>query len=206
MKIFPRRIDFFEIFDKAIENAGRATGRLVELLKDFNHPEEKVKEIYEIEQEGDILTHDIMRKLNRTFITPIDREDIHALAARIDDIVDLIWGGVDRMVVFRIKEPTTEVIHIATELHATVEFIKKAMKDLEAKDYDHVKEHCIEINRMENRIDRIYKNALGELFDDFKDDPALIIKWKDIYEHFEDASDKCEDVANILEGIVLKHA
>lgn len=206
MKIFPRRIDFFEIFDKAVENAGRATGRLVELLKDFNNAEEKVKEIYEIEQEGDILTHDIMRKLNKTFITPIDREDIHALAARIDDIVDLIWGGVDRMVVFRIKEPTTEVIHIAEELHATVEFIKKAMKELEAKDYDHVKEHCIEINRMENRIDRIYKNALGELFDDFRDNPALIIKWKDIYEHFEDASDKCEDVANILESIVLKHA
>lgn len=206
MKIFPRRIDFFEIFDKAVENAGRATGRLVELLKDFNNAEEKVKEIYEIEQEGDILTHDIMRKLNRTFITPIDREDIHALAARIDDIVDLIWGGVDRMVVFRIKEPTTEVIHIAEELHATVEFIKKAMKELEAKDYDHVKEHCIEINRMENRIDRIYKNALGELFDDFKDNPALIIKWKDVYEHFEEAADKCEDVANILESIVLKHA
>jgi hypothetical protein len=84
--------------------------------------------------------------------------------------------------------------------------MKKAFKELEAKNWEHVKEHCIDINRMENQIDRIYRNALGELFDDFKDSPAMLIKWKDVYDHLEEASDKCEDVANILESIVLKHA
>jgi uncharacterized protein Yka (UPF0111/DUF47 family) len=206
MKIFPRKIDFFEIFNKCILNLTRTTAQLVDLMENFENVEDKVKQLYELEQEGDLLTHDIMRRLNQTFITPIDREDIHVLAARIDDVIDMIWGGVDRMAVFRINEPTKDAVHLAKELHATAEVIQKAMKELEAKDYDHVKEHCIEINRMENRIDRTFRNALGELFDDFADDPAMIIKWKDVYEHFEEAADKCEDVANILEGIVLKHA
>ena len=206
MKIFPKSVDFFEIFDKAADNVLRATSQLVDLMEDFTDAERKVKELYETEQEGDMLTHDIMRKLNQTFITPIDREDIQALAATIDDIVDLIWGGVDKMIVFRIEEPTKDAIHLAKDLHTTAEVVKKAMKELKAKNYDHVKEHCIEINRMENRIDRTFRNALGELFDDFKDDPLMIIKWKDIYEHFENSADKCEDVADILEGIVLKHA
>jgi predicted phosphate transport protein (TIGR00153 family) len=206
MKIFPRKIDFFEIFNKCISNLVRTTAQLVDLMENFENVEDKVKQLYELEQEGDLLTHDIMRRLNQTFITPIDREDIHVLAARIDDIVDMIWGGVDRMAVFRIDKPTKDAVHLARELHTTAEVIQKAMKELEAKDYDHVKEHCIEINRMENRIDRTFRNALGELFDDFADNPALIIKWKDVYEHFEEAADKCEDVANILEGIVLKHA
>lgn len=206
MKIFPRKIDFFEIFNKCIVNLTRTTAQLVDLMENFENVEDKVKQLYEYEQEGDMLTHDIMRRLNQTFITPIDREDIHVLASRIDDIIDMIWGAVDRMAVFRIEKPTKEAIHLAKELHATTEVIQKAMKELEAKDYDRVKEHCIEINRMENRIDRIFRNALGELFDDFADDPAMIIKWKDVYEHFEEAADKCEDVANILEGIVLKNA
>jgi predicted phosphate transport protein (TIGR00153 family) len=206
MGIFPRKIDFFEYFDKAAENANNAALRLVELVENFEDAENKVKEIYEIEQEGDLLTHDIMRKLNQTFITPIDREDLHSLGARIDDVVDLIWGAVDRMIVFRIEEPTKDSLHLARALHDTTKVIQKAFKELKVKDWDHIKEHCIEINRMENQIDRIYRNALGELFDDFKDDPTTLIKWKDVYDHLEEAADKCEDVANILEGIVLKHA
>lgn len=206
MKIFPRGIDFFEIFDKCIVNVNRTTAVLVDLMEDFTNVEEKVKQIYEYEQEGDLLTHDIMRTLNKTFITPIDREDIHALASRIDDVVDLIWGGVDKMIVFKIDKPTNEAIHLARGLRETAEVMQKAIKELKAKNYDRVKEHCIEINRMENRIDRTFRNALGELFDDFAENPSLIIKWKDIYEHFEDAADRCEDVANILESIVLKHA
>ena len=196
----------FTFLIECILNLTRTTAQLVDLMENFENVEDKVKKLYELEQEGDMLTHDIMRRLNQTFITPIDREDIHVLAARIDDIIDMIWGGVDRMAVFRIDKPTKDAVHLARELHTTAEVIQKAMKELEAKDYDRVKEHCIEINRMENRIDRTFRNALGELFDDFADDPALIIKWKDVYEHFEEAADKCEDVANILEGIVLKNA
>ena len=206
MGFFPRQIDFFEIFDRAIMNLTKAAALLVGLMEDFGDLEQKVKQIYEAEQEGDLLTHDVMRNLNKTFLTPIDREDIHALASRIDDVLDLIWGAVDRLMVFDIKEPTKAAIYLARDLHMTTEVMQKAFKELRAKDYAHVQEHCIEINRMENRIDRTYRDALGALFQDFSDDPLLIIKWKDVYQHLEDASDRCEDVANILESIVLKHA
>ncbi|MCL4475378.1 MAG: DUF47 family protein [Nitrospirae bacterium] len=205
MRIFPKEIDFFEIFDKAASNLTKATSLLVSLMENFDNLEARAKEIYEVEQDGDMLTHDIMKKLNRTFITPIDREDIHALASRMDDILDLVWGGVDRMIVFRIAEPTQEAVELAKDLHRTTEVLQKTIKELRAKNYSHVQEHCIEINRLENRIDRTFRDALGKLFDDIKD-PLLIIKWKEIYEHLEDASDRCEDVANVLEGIVLKNA
>jgi len=205
MRLFPKEIDFFEIFDKAASNLTKATSLLVSLMENFDNLEARAKEIYEVEQDGDMLTHDIMKKLNRTFITPIDREDIHALASRMDDILDLVWGGVDRMIVFKITGPTKEAIELAKELHRTTEVVQKTMKELRAKNYSHIQEHCIEINRLENRVDRIFRDALGALFDDMKD-PLLIIKWKEIYEHLEDASDRCEDVANVLEGIVLKNA
>ena len=206
MRLFPKKIDFFEFFDKAVTNLCKGTDLLVSLMEDFTDVENKVKQIYEIEQEGDILTHDIMRQLNQTFITPIDREDIQQLATSLDDILDHIWAAVDKLVVFKIEKPTPDSIHLVKELQETAEVIRKAMKELRAKDYDRVKEHCIEINRLENKVDRTFRNALGELFDDYKDDVAMIIKWKNLYEHFEDAADKCEDVANILETIVLKHA
>ncbi len=205
MRIFPKEIDFFEIFDKAASNLTKATSLLVSLMENFDNLEARAKEIYEVEQDGDMLTHDIMKKLNRTFITPIDREDIHALASRMDDILDLVWGGVDRMIVFKITEPTPEAVELAKDLNQTTEVLQKTIKELRAKNYSHVQEHCIEINRLENRIDRTFRDALGKLFDDMKD-PLLIIKWKEIYEHLEDASDRCEDVANVLEGIVLKNA
>jgi predicted phosphate transport protein (TIGR00153 family) len=205
MRIFPKEIDFFEIFDKAASNLTRATSLLVSLMENFDNLESRAKEIYEVEQDGDMLTHDIMKKLNRTFITPLDREDIHALASRMDDILDLIWGGVDRMIVFRISSPTPEAVELAKDLHQTTEVLQKTIRELRAKNYSHVQEHCIEINRLENRIDRTFRDALGKLFDDMKD-PLLIIKWKEIYEHLENASDRCEDVANVLEGIVLKNA
>lgn len=205
MRIFPKEIDFFEIFDKAAVNLTKATSVLVSLMENFDNIEAKAKEIYDAEQDGDMLTHDIMRKLNSSFVTPIDREDIHALASRMDDILDLVWGAVDRLVVFKITSPTKEAMEISVDLHRTTEVLQKTIRELRNKNYSHVQEHCIEINRLENRIDRTFRDALGALFDDFKD-PLLIIKWKEIYEHLENASDRCEDVANVLEGIVLKNA
>jgi predicted phosphate transport protein (TIGR00153 family) len=205
MKLFPKEIDFFEIFDKAASNLTKATSLLVSLMENFDNLEARAKEIYEVEQDGDMLTHDIMKKLNRTFITPIDREDIHALASRMDDILDLVWGGVDRMIVFKITQPTPQAVDLSKDLHQTTLVLQKTVGELRAKNYSHIQEHCIEINRLENRIDRTFRDALGNLFDEMKD-PLLIIKWKEIYEHLEDASDRCEDVANVLEGIVLKNA
>jgi hypothetical protein len=205
MKLFPKEIDFFEIFDRASLNLVKAAERLVSLMENFDNIEARAKEIYELEQEGDLLTHEIMKKLNKTFITPIDREDLHALAASLDDVLDLIWGAVDRMSVFKIKESTKEAVSMSKDLLATTEVMHKAIQKLKEKNYTHVQEYCIEINRLENRIDRDFRDALGALFDEVKD-PILIIKWKEIYEHLEDASDKCEDVANVIEAIVLKYA
>jgi len=208
MSIFPKKIDFFEILDKALDNVSKATNVLVDTFNNystFELFEKKAKVIYEFEQDGDMFTHDIMKELNKTFLTPIDREDIHALTARIDDVLDLIWAAVDRMVVYRIDKPTPEVISIAEDLQMIGDILKKAMKELRTKQYSHVQEHCIEINRLENRIDRKYRDALGKLVNS-QTDPVYIIKWKDIYQLFEDASDRAEDIANILEGIVLKHA
>jgi len=206
MRFFPKEIDFFEIFDTAAVNLTKAAALLVALMENFTDLERKTKEIYEVEQEGDILTHDIMKKLNKTFITPIDREDLHALASRLDDVLDLIWGATDRMSVFKLNESTAEATAMAKNLLMTAEVIHKAIHKLKEKNYSHMQEHCIEINRLENRMDRDFRDALAKLFDDFKDDPITIIKWKEIYEHLEDASDKCKDVANVLETIVLKHA
>jgi hypothetical protein len=205
MKIFPKSVDFFEIFDQAAENLEEAAVLLVELFEDFSRLEEIRQKIYDIEQKGDTLTHEVMRRLNKTFVTPIDREDIHALASRIDDVLDLIWGAVDRIKCFRIEEGTDEGLQIARALRTTTELIEKAIGNLRQKKYNFVHDNCIEINRLENDIDRIFRDALGKLFED-KADPLFIIRWKDIYEHLENASDRCEDVANILEGIVLKHA
>jgi uncharacterized protein Yka (UPF0111/DUF47 family) len=146
-----------------------------------------------------------MKSLNKTFITPIDREDLHALASRLDDILDLIWATADRLTVFKIQESTTWAVKMSKDLLITIEFVHKAITKLKEKNYSHVQEYCIEINKLENRIDRSFRDALAHLFNEIKD-PILIIKWKELYEHLEDASDKCEDVANVLEGIVLKHA
>ena len=208
MSLFPKSIDFYEIFDRALENLSRATNVYVDILTNFSTFEtfeKKAKAIYEFEQDGDMLTHDIMKELNQTFLTPIDREDIHALASRIDDVLDLLWAATDRMMVYKIDKPTSEAISIAEDLQMTTEILKKALRELRAKSYAHVQEHCIQINRLENRIDRKYRDALGKLLNGGHD-AVYIIKWKDIYELLEDASDRCEDIANILEGIVLKHA
>jgi predicted phosphate transport protein (TIGR00153 family) len=205
MRLFPKEIDFFEIFDRAASNIKKAAELLVMLTENFDNISQRAKEIYEVEQDGDMLTHDIMRMLNKTFVTPIDREDHHALASRLDDVLDLIWAAVDRMTVFKLTETTKEAIAMAQNLLMTAEVIQKAIKKLKEKNYSHVQEYCIEINRLENRMDRDFRDALGNLFENIKD-PILIIKWKEVYEHLEDASDRCEDVANIIEGIVLKHA
>jgi predicted phosphate transport protein (TIGR00153 family) len=205
MGFFPKEVDFFEILDRASLNITKASRLLVALMENFDGLEERAKEIYEVEQEGDILTHEIMKKLNKTFITPIDREDLHALASSLDDILDLIWGAVDRMVVFKVKEATKEALAMSKDILTTTEVIHKAIHKLKEKQYAHVQDYCIEINRLENVVDRDFRDALGKLFEEVKD-PIFIIKWKEIYEHLEDASDKCEDVANVLEAIVLKHA
>jgi uncharacterized protein Yka (UPF0111/DUF47 family) len=204
-KFLPKETDFFSMFEKASLNVNRAADLLVEMMEDLSLSEIKTKEIYEAEQEGDMLTHEVMRSLNKTFLTPVDREDIHALVNRLDDVIDLIWASADRAMLFKLSSPLPEAVDLSKTLHETTQFIMKAVGCLKDKKYSYIQEYCIEINRLENRGDRIFREALVKLFDTMKD-PILVIKWKDVYEMLEEANDTCEDVANILEGIVLKHA
>lgn len=205
MKLFPKSVDFFGTFELIATNISNAAEQFVSLLENIHEINARAKIIHEMEQDGDMLTHDVMKKLHKTFITPIDREDLYALASRLDDILDALWAAADRMTVFKLKESTKLATKMSKDLHETVELVHRAIKKLKAKNYSHVQEVCIEINKLENRIDRDFRDALAELFDEIKD-PILIIKWKEIYEHLEVASDRCEDVANILEAVVLKHA
>ena len=204
-KFFPKETDFFVMFDKAARNLNKGAVLLVEMMEDLSKAETKSKEIYEVEQEGDMLTHEVMRRLNKTFITPLDREDIHALISRIDDVLDLIWASADRATLFKIKDSTPEAVELSKCILSTTEVITKAVTSLKEKKYSYIQEYCIEINRLENAADKIFREALARLFENTKD-PILVIKWKNIYENLEDATDICEDVANILESIVLKHA
>ena len=205
MKLFPKSVDFFDTFELIATNISNAAEEFVELLENIHEINKRAKIIHEMEQDGDMFTHDVMKKLHKTFITPIDREDLYALASRLDDILDALWAAADRMTVFKLNESTKWSLTMAKDLHTTVELVHRAIKKLKAKNYSHVQDVCIEINKFENKIDRGFRDALAELFDEIKD-PILIIKWKEIYEHIEVASDRCEDVANILEAIVLKHA
>jgi len=205
MRVFTKKRDFFELFDEVAANITKAARILVAIMEHFTNLDNWAHEVHELEEEGDLLTHDIIKKLNKSFTAPIDREDIHALASRLDDILDFIWGTAQRLAVFKIKESTKEAVIMSKELLATVELVQKAIKKLKEKDYSKIQEYCVEINKFENKLDRDFRDALGHLFSEIKD-PILVIKWKEIYEHLEDASDKCEDVADILESIAIKNA
>jgi uncharacterized protein len=205
MGVFSKKLDFLELFDKVAANISRASSVLVAIMEHFTNLDNWAKEVHDLEEDGDLLTHDILKKLNKTNITPIDREDIHALASRLDDILDCIWGTAARLAIFKMKESSKEAVSMSKELLTTVELVHKAIKKLREKNYSQMQEYCIEINKLENKLDREFRAALGKLFDEVKD-PILVIKWKDIYEHLENASDKCEDVADILESIAMKNA
>ena len=193
------------MFEKAALNVNKSAIILLEMMEDLSIADIKAKEIYEAEQEGDMLTHEIMRKLNKTFLTPVDREDIHSLANNVDDVIDLVWAVADRTVLFKLDSAPPEAVELCKTLLETTEYISKAVGCLKDKKYSYIQEYCIEINSLENKGDRIFREALVQLFDNIKD-PILVIKWKEVYEHLEEAHDTCEDVANILESIVLKHA
>jgi len=205
MKFIRKNTDFFEIFDGMGKNLVQASTKLVALFEDFKDMESKIKEIHELEHDNDLLTHEVIRKLNQTFLTPIDREDIHSLASRMDDILDRMWGAAQRAHLFKLKESTKEAVALAKTLAVMVEVVYRTFRYLRDKKYSFIQDTCVEIHGLENQGDEIFRAALGSMFDDLKD-PILIIKWKEIYENLESATDRCEDVANIFESIVLKYA
>ena len=199
----PRDREFFDLFEEAGGNILRAAGLLEELLKDFPERNELARDILICEQDGDRITHDIIQRLNQTFVTPIDREDIYALASALDDVVDYTEEVADYLGLYKIEAPMEQAQALAHVLHAAARQISEAMPRLRGfKDISH---YTVEINRLENDGDRITREAIASLFDNGID-PMVVIRWKDIFERLEEAIDATEHVANILEGIVIKNS
>jgi predicted phosphate transport protein (TIGR00153 family) len=199
----PRDREFFDLFEEAGGNILRAAGLLEELLKDFPEHSELARDILICEQDGDRITHDIIQRLNQTFVTPIDRDDIYALASALDDVVDFTEEVADYLGLYKIEAPMDQAQDLAHVLHACARQISQAMPRLRGfKDISH---YTVEINRLENDGDRITREAIASLFDTGID-PMVVIRWKDIFERLEEAIDSCEHVANILEGIVIKNS
>jgi uncharacterized protein len=202
--LIPREVHFFDLFDQQSEHIIRAAALLHELVHNFADARAKVHLIKEIEHQGDLVTHEIVKRLNTTFITPIDREDIHDLATRLDDVLDYIEAASERLVVYRIKEPTSACRAMAEVIVKIATSMDRAIKCLRTMDAS-FHEHAVEVNRLENTADNLLRDSLAALFEE-QGDPIEVIKWKEIYETMEIVTDRCEDVANVIEGIILKMA
>ena len=201
--LIPKETAFFEMFQRAAHNMIEGSRLLKEMMEHFEDPIRQAARIKDVEHIGDTITHEIARKLNQTFITPIDREDIHGLASALDDILDLVEAVADRFVVFKIAEPSEPAVKLANVLHQASVAVGKGIDRL-GKPHADINEYCVVVNSLENEADRITRDAISTLFEVEKD-PIAVIKWKEIYENFEEGTDRCEDVANILERIALKH-
>jgi uncharacterized protein len=200
----PREDEYFVLFSLISSKIQDASNVLVEMTQDNTGKfEDYVKRIKYIEHECDELTHSLTTKLNKSFITPFDREDIYTLSVALDDVVDYIDAGSRAILMYDIREITEHCKHfakviqsLAIELHSAVSMIGKPVN---------MNHHIVEIHRLENEADDVYFRAIGELFHKTTD-PIELIKWKEVYEILEAATDRCESVANIIEGILLKHA
>ena len=202
----PREEKFFDLFEESARNLVRGAGLLAELIGKWENIEEKVREISELEHHGDNITHRIIAQLHATFVTPIDREDIAQLAERMDDVMDFTEGAAVAMLIYEVKRPTERAQELADILVRTTSEVSAALPRLRRRNQlNKIPEHCIEINRLENEADRVVRSALTELFHD-QVDLADVIKWREIYEHMETATDRCEDIANVLEGVMIKRA
>lgn len=206
VRFFPKEEKFFEYFSEASEQILAGIRLLREMMVDLSTAAESSKKIKEVEHEGDRITHETISKLHQTFITPIDREFIHSLITRMDDILDLIDSASERVFLYKITRSTDHALSLINTMERAITEVAKGVAGLrDLKKSKSILNTCIEIHSLENEGDRIFRLALSDLFNS-SFDPTEIIKWKDIYETFEDTIDKCEDVANILEGIVLENA
>src|SRR6187549_2103319 len=177
--------------------------RLLEEMLAADHPIwDKADEIKEVEHKCDFLTHEIIQRLNRTFVTPIDREDIHALARSLDDVMDAIDASASLVRLYRLTSVRYGARELAAVISASTHQVRLALEALEQN--KGLITHAVEINRLENEADRIHQQAVSRLFDD-ESDPLVVMKWKETLDVLEDATDRCEDVANVLEGVMVKH-
>lgn len=202
-RLLPRDREFFVLFREAGQNLHDASRMLVEMLRTWPDDSGMGREITRREHEGDRITHDVIRKLNSSVVTPIDREDLYALIARLDDVVDDIEEVSDLIALYKIEAPMEQAIALAEVLLLCCEQVAKALGSLQ--DFRDLPQYIVEVNRLENEGDRIFRNAVASLFETGVD-PMFVIRWKDIFNLLERAIDACENVANILENISVKNA
>jgi hypothetical protein len=206
LKIIPREDSFFDLLESSAKNVLAGARLLRDLVEDYRDVPGRFQKLQDAEHAGDQVTHQILEKLNKTFVTPLDREDIHALTINLDDIMDAIELVGDRLLLYRIERPTDLMISLVRLLERCCEQIDQAIPLLRhAKRLKDILPHAVEINRLENEADRLTRAALSSLFDQPRD-VLDVIKWKEVYDTLESAIDSTEDVADMMHGIVLKNA
>lgn len=202
--LIPKDEKFFDMFNQLADEIVKGAELLKEMVDHYDDPAKSQKKIKDVEHAADAISHDIIRKLNASFITPFDREDIYALANGLDDILDLIDASAQRFVMFHVEKPTPAAKELVFLLLKSCQTIQKAVAILHGK-IDPISAFCKEVHSLENEADRVWREAISHLFDS-EIDPITLIKWKEIYDTLETATDKCEDAANILESVVVKNA
>ncbi len=205
LRLMPREERFFTLLQEAAANIVVGATKINQLLVEWKDVPRAADEIKAVEDKGDQITHDIVRLLNATFVTPIDREDILSMASRLDDIIDRVEAAAARLILFRVKGSTERSRNITRTLCLACEQVSQGLVYFQKRKFTDVARTCVEINRLENAGDEELRLALEELFDGSHD--ALdVMKWKEIYETLEEAIDRCEDVSNVLEAVALKNA
>jgi len=198
---------FYNLFEQDTSNLVAAAEMLVDLFDNYENVEAKARQLKDLEHKGDTITHDIIQRLHRTFVTPIDREDITLLANSLDDVMDLIEAAGRTTCLYSITQPTERARQLARIVARVTHKLNEAMPCLRRHDqFPRIIKQCVEINTLENEADDVQHTALAELFEVCHLNACEVIKWREIYEHLENATDRGEDVANVLEGIVLKYA
>ncbi len=205
MRLIPKDEKFFSYFEELGEKIEEGAKVFLQILQDYDHSQAKISKLKEIEHEADLITHKTYEKMHRTFLTPLDREDIYALVNKMDSIMDMMESAAARMSLYKIKKPAPEIIHQIRIINTAIAKIKMMVHGLrDMKNAQTILKGCVEINTLENEGDSVLRTAMANLFESEKD-PFELIKLKEVLERIEEAIDVCEDVSNIVEGIVLKH-
>ncbi len=204
--LIPRNYLFYDLFEQSARNLVTAAEAMVDLLEHFENVDMKTARMKELEHVGDSIIHEIVEELHKTFVTPLDREDITALAQNMDDVMDYMEGATTAICSYGIRRPTAAACSVADLVRLQTVQLEKAIPKLRQRSQlKSVLEECVEIHRLENEADSLFLDAMARLFEE-EPSAVEIIKWREIYDQLEQATDSCEHVANVLEGIVLKHA
>lgn len=203
--LLPKEVHFFEFFEQHAALIVEGAHKLCSLMENLSASAEMSVSIKEFEHQADEITRQCIEGLHKTFITPIEREDIFKLISRMDDVMDFIHAAADRLFLYRLEHATPCARQLAFVVFKASQGIQETVRALRhLEKYNAIRNLCLKVHQLENEADLILREGLGTLFNVEKD-PILIIKWKEIYDHLENAADCCEDVANIIEGIVLEH-